>query len=118
MMSVTKPQFGQIQLFVRGNRMSESLLQKTGERCAGLALTPGAIHTSNPYSWIGHTFNPKRNALPHLNCPFFDVGTVKKRYFWIFACHFIYSLLPTIETPLCFESFAPFGNWLAMRKDY
>jgi hypothetical protein len=96
MMSVAKTQLGQIQLFIRGDRVPETLFQKRGQGIIIIALPPGAIDACNANRRIADTLDAKRNALPDIDYAFFDIGTFKKRYLRILACHLI--------TPYCLSS--------------
>src|SRR5215207_5522934 len=89
MVAVKKTQIRQIQRFVRGNGMSEPLFQKRGERGVVIALSPGAIHTTNANGGIADTFDAKRNTLSNVDHSFFDVWTIKKRYFCVLTYHLI-----------------------------
>src|SRR5215208_2310229 len=91
--------------------MSKTLLEKRWQGIIIVALSPGSINTADPDGRIAHALDPKRNALRHLNRSHFHIGTIKKRYTCVFTYHFRYSLLPTIETPFGFESFAVLSEW-------
>src|SRR5690349_24458080 len=93
---VEKTKVGQVQFFVRRDRMPKPLFQKRRKRFVVVTLAPGTVHTANPYCGIGNTLHTKRNAFCYRNKAFLHVGAVKKRYFCILADH--------LNSPCCLPS--------------